>query len=211
MESARARIIDPAAAGFVPEEVRPEPLDARTPQQASEPDPPGTGNVEQIRDILFGVQMRDYEKRFSALETRLTKEAADLREDIRSRFDALELAMRQHIAALIESLAHEREHRTGAVQEVADHVRALTQDVDTRAAQLDTQARTNHDALRNRLELESRTLGDEIKNRFEALSATVEQHASTLHGAKADRTALASLFTEMARRLESGTTAPDAE
>ena len=210
MESARARIIDPAP-GFVPEEVRPEPLDARTPQQASEPDPPGAGNVEQIRDILFGVQMRDYEKRFSALEARLTKEAADLREDIRARFETLEQAMRQQFAGLTESLTHERQHRTGAVQEVTDHVRALTQDVETRAAHLDTQARTNHDALRDRLEHESRTLGDEIKNRFEALSATVEQHASTLHGAKADRSALASLFTEMARRLETGTTAPDAE
>jgi chromosome segregation ATPase len=210
MESARARIIDPEP-GFVPEEARSEPLDARTPEQASEPDPPGTGNVEQIRDILFGVQMRDYEKRFSSLEARLTKEAADLREDIRARFDSLEQAMRQHIGALTDSLTHERQDRTGAVQEVTDTVRALTQDVDVRATQLDAQARSNHDTLRDQLQQESYTLAGEIKNRFDALSATVEQHASTLHGAKTDRNALASLFTEMARRLETGTTAPDAE
>jgi chromosome segregation ATPase len=210
MESARARIIDPAP-GFMPDEARPEGLDARTPEQASEPDPPGTGNVEQIRDILFGVQMRDYEKRFSGLEARLTKEAADLREDIRARFDSLEQAMRQHIQALTDSLMHERQDRTGAVQQVTETVHALTQDVESRTTQLDMQARSNHDTLRDQLQHESHSLAGEIKDRFEALSATVEQHASTLHGAKTDRHALASLFTDMARRLETGTTTPGTE
>ena len=31
------------------------------------------GNVDKIREILFGGQMRDYEQRFADLETRLTK------------------------------------------------------------------------------------------------------------------------------------------
>ena len=30
-------------------------------------------NVDKIRDILFGSQMRDYEKRFSRLEDNVTK------------------------------------------------------------------------------------------------------------------------------------------
>ena len=40
---------------------------------------PGNGelregqNVDKIRDILFGNQMRDYEKRFARLEERVTK------------------------------------------------------------------------------------------------------------------------------------------
>ena len=41
----------------------------------------GSGNVEKIRDILFGAQMRDYEKRFIRLEERMFKEMKDLRDD----------------------------------------------------------------------------------------------------------------------------------
>ena len=53
-------------------------------------------NVEKIRDILFGSQMRDYEKRFQRLEERLTKDAEALREELKKRFDGLETS-RQRI------------------------------------------------------------------------------------------------------------------
>ena len=33
-------------------------------------------NIDKIREIIFGGQMRDYEKRFSLLETRVIKESA---------------------------------------------------------------------------------------------------------------------------------------
>ena len=36
-------------------------------------------NVDKIRDILFGAQMRDYDKRFARLEDRLMKDAEALR------------------------------------------------------------------------------------------------------------------------------------
>jgi hypothetical protein len=39
-------------------------------------------NVDQIRDILFGGQMRDYERRFQELGQRLEAEMARLREAV---------------------------------------------------------------------------------------------------------------------------------
>ena len=56
---------------------------------AAEIEPRDGANVDKIRDILFGSQMRDYEKRFSRLEERLTKAQDTLREDLKKRFDAL--------------------------------------------------------------------------------------------------------------------------
>jgi len=50
----------------------------------------GAGNVEKIRAILFGAQMRDYEKKFSLLEDRMQKEINNLRSETAKRFDALE-------------------------------------------------------------------------------------------------------------------------
>ncbi len=45
-------------------------------QAAPTPEALGTGNLEKVRDILFGAQMRDYDRRFARLEERLVKEAA---------------------------------------------------------------------------------------------------------------------------------------
>jgi hypothetical protein len=47
-------------------------------------------NVDKIRDIIFGSQMRDYEKRLSRLDERLTADALALREDTKKRIDTLE-------------------------------------------------------------------------------------------------------------------------
>ena len=39
-------------------------------------------SVDKIRDILFGSQMRDYDKRFTRLEERLSQDAITLREEL---------------------------------------------------------------------------------------------------------------------------------
>src|SRR6185295_6529950 len=64
----------------------------------------GGGNVDKIRDILFGTQMRDYEKRFVRLEERLLKESADLREDVKRRFDSLEIYVKKELESLTDRL-----------------------------------------------------------------------------------------------------------
>ncbi len=48
-------------------------------------DDAGGGNIDKVRDILFGGQMRDYERRFSRLEERLVQETAELKDDVRKR------------------------------------------------------------------------------------------------------------------------------
>jgi hypothetical protein len=63
----------------------PEPARPRTLSTDQTP-----GNVDKIRDILFGSQMREYETRFSRLEESLLKESQDLKETTRRRFDTLE-------------------------------------------------------------------------------------------------------------------------
>src|SRR6187551_111575 len=35
------------------------------------------GNLDKVRDLLFGGQMRDYDRKFARLEERLVKETAD--------------------------------------------------------------------------------------------------------------------------------------
>ena len=47
-------------------------------------------NLDKIRDILFGAQVRDHERRFAKLEAQLLAEAAQLRNDLKERFASLE-------------------------------------------------------------------------------------------------------------------------
>ncbi|HID35882.1 MAG TPA: hypothetical protein EYP39_00670, partial [Ghiorsea sp.] len=58
--------------------------------EEKQPETAEVGNVDQIRDIIFGSQMRDYEQRFVRLEERVLNEADALRSETNNRLDALE-------------------------------------------------------------------------------------------------------------------------
>lgn len=62
------------------------------------------GNIDKVRDILFGAQMRDYEKRFARLEERLQKATSDLKDDLKKRFDSLESYVKKEGESLIDQL-----------------------------------------------------------------------------------------------------------
>ena len=70
-----------------------------------------SGSVDKIRDILFGSQMRDYDKRFARLEERLLKESAELREETRRRFDSLESYIRVEFGSLSDRIGVLRDGR----------------------------------------------------------------------------------------------------
>src|SRR5262245_5515000 len=85
-------------------------VDVRTPQVIQS----GGGNVDKIRDILFGSQMRDYEIRFARLEETVVKETSELRDSSRRRFDQLEQYIKREFETLESRLKAEREERSDA-------------------------------------------------------------------------------------------------
>ncbi len=162
---------------------------------------PGGGNIDKIRDIIFGNQMRDYEKRFVRLEERLLKDSNELREDVKRRFVQLESHGLKELETLADRLKNEQAERAGANQELTREVRDLGKASDKKIAQLDEQAIKSARDLRQQLLDQSKQLSEEIRHKFDDLAATIEREATELRGDKTDRTALAGLFTEMALRL----------
>ncbi|MBM3300407.1 MAG: hypothetical protein FJY85_10670, partial [Deltaproteobacteria bacterium] len=45
----------------------------------------GRENLDKIRELLFGPQVRTFNQRFSRLEDRLVREMGDLRDEVRKR------------------------------------------------------------------------------------------------------------------------------
>jgi uncharacterized protein YoxC len=161
----------------------------------------GGGNVDKIRDILFGTQMRDYEKRFARLEERLLKESADLREDSKRRFAALEALITKELEALTDRLKAEQGERAESVEEVSHELRNLTKSFEKKSAQLEEQTAKGQRDLRQQILEQSKTLSDDIRQKHEELSSLLGREVEGLSTEKADRATLAALFTEVAMRL----------
>jgi uncharacterized phage infection (PIP) family protein YhgE len=171
----------------------------------------GGESLEKVRDILFGSQSREYEKRLARLEERLVKEAADLRDEFRKRFDSLEVYTRKEVESLAARLKTEHDQRTESAKEISRELKETSRALEKKTSQLDDQLTTNARELRQQILEQSKSISTEIRQKHEAMSAALQGATAELREEKTDRAALASLFMEVAMRLNNEFKIPDAE
>src|SRR6202453_5542086 len=97
--------------------------------------PDAPGNIDKIRDILFGSNMRDYEQRFSRLEEALKKESSDLRDTTRRHLESLEAFVHKELAALEVRLNAERDERSESHSRLATDLSRKIGDLENHEAQ----------------------------------------------------------------------------
>jgi len=159
------------------------------------------GNIEKIRDILFGTQMREYDKRFSRLEDRMRKEVNDLKEDLRKNFESLESFIKREIELLSDRLQKEQNERYSAVKEVAQESKEASSEMERRIVETEDHINKKVRELNDQLLALSKQLSEEIQQKHEALSASLDREAQELRGEKVDRANLSELLMEMALRI----------
>ncbi|MGA2420137.1 MAG: hypothetical protein ABSG69_08645 [Candidatus Acidiferrum sp.] len=158
-------------------------------------------NVDKIRDILFGSQMRDYEKRFVRLEERLAKASDALRDDLKKRCDSLESFVQQEMEALSQRLKAEKSERVEALKELTRESRDGTRSLEHKLSALEEQLAGAQGDLRSRILEQSKSLSAEIHKAQSELEAALEREATVLRHEKTDRETLGDLFSELGLRL----------
>ena len=171
----------------------------------------GPGNVDKIRDILFGSQMRDYEQRFARLEESLRKESADLRDSTRKRIDTLESFIKKELESLEMRLKSEKEERSATHDQVTAELKNAAAALSRKIGEVEDHHSQGQRELRNDLLQQSKDLGDEIRAKTEELTSLLDRRVGELRTQKTDRAALAGLLTEVAMRLNDEFVVPGAE
>ena len=160
-----------------------------------------TGNVDKIREILFGAHIRDYETRFHRLEETLARESTELRESSRKRFESLEMYIKNEIEALQTRLRSERDERSESLRQATREIKDLGESLSKRLSDLDDQTYAAHRDLRNGILEQSKQLSDETTRKNEEMLTHVERRFAELHHGKTDRAALAAMLSELSLRL----------
>ena len=120
---------------------------AETPNGAADTGAGDAGNVDKIRDILFGSQMRDYDRRFATTEERLQREAAALRDDLGRRLLATEQYLRGEVETLAGNLKTEEADRVHGLRAASDALATLQRELSDRLADLADQTAQQHREL----------------------------------------------------------------
>lgn len=169
------------------------------------------GNLDKVRDILFGSQMRESDRRFARMEEKLAKDNEDLRAEVRKRLDALESFVKAELESITDRLKAEENNRSEAVSDVARDLKETVKNFDKKVTQLDDQMLKGQRDLRQQLLDSSNRFADEMQQNQNSNAAQLERAVERLQGEKTGNAALASMFMEVAMRLNNEFKLPDAE
>jgi hypothetical protein len=169
--------------------------------QARTQDAESGASLEKVRDLLFGVQMRDYDRKFARLEERLVKESSDVREDVRKRLASIEQLIRTEIEALSDRLKGEQGERSNAVKDLSRQIEETARAFEQKCGQLDDQMARGLREVRQQLHEQGQQLSDDLRQQADAIVARLVRESQELRSDKADRATLAALLNDMAMRL----------
>jgi len=164
----------------------------------SNADAPG---VDKIRELLFGNQMQDYDRRFSVMEDRFQQKLRDLEGESSRSLGSLEAAIKKQLESIAGQVRQEQDLRADADKELGNGLRELVQGLDKRLGQVSDKLAGLEREFAERLGHESQSLRDDIRRRNEDTRATIEKMFAELTNVKTDRNLLAGLFVEIARCL----------
>ncbi|PPQ30595.1 hypothetical protein CCS01_18935 [Rhodopila globiformis] len=157
--------------------------------------------VDKIRDLLFGNQMQDYDRRFSKLEERFLQRFKDIEADTARNLGAFESNSKKQIESVSTQLREEKDQRVDAEKGIERTMRDQNEGVEKRLRAISDQLSRLEREIGDRLTQEVQSLRDEIKRKHEDTNHTIEKMFAELSSVKTDRNLLAGLFVEVARCL----------
>ena len=179
--------------------------------------------VEQVRELLFGRQLKDMDTRFQRQEERSQRELNDLRNSVKTRVDSLENFMKSEVASLLHRLKNEQDERTEmfkaeqrersenlkteqreraeAVAQLAKDLSAANEACERRLAKLSSTLDNTERELRQLLQTESGALSAKLDERYQDALSALSRTASEIRGDMVYRSSFSTMLTEMAVKL----------
>ncbi len=160
--------------------------------------------VEQIRDLLFGTHIRDYESRFARLEDTLAREVADIRDMVRRRMDAMESSFKRETDGLTVRLQAEENARRDLAKDSSRELKAATDALSNKITELENSTSKADAEIREKQAADSSKMHDDLRRIHDELTSLLNEQAGQLRRNKVDRMMLGSLLNDVVKKISDG-------
>lgn len=157
--------------------------------------------IDQVRDILFGSQMRAVDRRLAELETRLRRDQESAKKDFSKQLVSLDARLKKQGETLSERLKTEQAKRAESLKALRADMKQGLKDLDKSLSQLDDAASKSDAELRDQVLTLGKSFSADIEVLSERLTGDIDRYALELRSEKTDISSLVELYTDMARRL----------
>ncbi|MDQ6979245.1 MAG: hypothetical protein Q9M09_03590 [Mariprofundaceae bacterium] len=140
-----------------------------------------TGNVDKVRQLLFGAQMRDYDKRFVRMEERINHENAALRSELSNRINALESFLKQELGELHKQVEAGRVEQTSMQKKLTQSIEKVAEGTEQRRHATEEKVLHGMEKIANTAEKRSASLDDKLNKATNTLRESVTEQSRALH------------------------------
>ena len=168
----------------------------------SKNDPELVDNVNKIREIIFGSQMRSYEQRFEELENALTLEISRMKNELDLRLDSLEKLVRNEIEDTGELIQKEKRERVESLENINRFWQDITKGLSENIGNIEDKVTKTTSLLRNEMHQQSIEWSQSLTKEIEELDVRLAKEMNVLRSDKLARNDLGDLLGEVALRLK---------
>jgi len=169
-----------------------------TKQETSDQLDPSGGNVEQIREILFGGHIRAFDERFDLVEARLAKESATLQKSLEKKVADLERMLNDFREESSDQLGAETSNRDLALNKLELALASARMDAENQLAQL----QDNFNAEIKAVRAELNSAQKELTAALARMEKAQDKRSDRLDHDKVDRKDLSNFLTDMAQKIQ---------
>lgn len=163
--------------------------------------PQSGASLDQVREILFGSHTRNFEQRLTQVERGLEQAVSNLTDEMTGRIDKLDNLIKNELKDLLDKLGKQREERSALFQQLKNEIESSCGALEKRIDELSERVDNVHNDTQGELRRQVETINEEMEQKVGGFKQDLTTEAGRLRAEMVDRTALSSLFSELALRM----------
>ena len=163
------------------------------------------GNIDKIRDIIFGSKLREYENRFDKLES----EVSLVKQEIHNQIEQVKNAFSTELQATVDSMDQKIRSINLSVQnnqedigETKEQIERVNRKITTTKEALDKIIENQTSSLQDKLSKTREKLENDVSNLKSQIFEELEKQFSLLQDGKVSRDDLAEIMFEVGMRMK---------
>ncbi len=160
------------------------------------------GNIDQIRNILFGSELRDYDNRFKRLET----EVANLQQETQKNLQQMKESLSAEMRAAVNSIEKKLQYLSAAAdEEIADvrqQIDSNDRDISTTVAAIEQTFKSQVESLRGEMVHAHSGFQQDIKTFQTYILEELGKRYGNLSEVKVSRDDLAEMLFDLCMQLK---------
>ena len=175
---------------------------AAAPEKHTEVEATEADNVDKIRDILFGNQMREVSQKFATLEKNLVSDLTAVRQENALQIESLKSFIESEMEILASRLAGEEQSRIENMDELDSSIKQQARQIESKMSAVVKSIDKNASDINKKMLKQSQDFNSEVNKQMQDARDRMDGHRQELSTTKVYKSVLSEMLNSLAVQID---------